>query len=187
MGAHAPYITAVDLSQVLWLGGGRGTGKSSIARALSQRFDLQLYTVDDHDQAHEPRLPGAYRPGSPGEASSAELLERFVTRSRHRFRLVLEDLAALPAAPLAIVEGAQLFPTSVAAVLRDPRHALFLLPDVDAERAATFDVRIAQRFAWEARDLRLVTLIVDAPIDEMVERAAAHFLPVVRRFGSAPE
>jgi hypothetical protein len=178
MGAHASYITAVDLSHVLWIGGGRGTGKSAIAQALSERFDLRLYAVDDHDQTHEPRLPASGPDLSP-QATPAELVESFVTKSRHRFRLVLEDLAGLPPSPLAIVEGIQLFPTSVAAVLRDPRHALFVLPDLEGQPAATFDVLIAQRFAWEARDLRLTTLVGGGPIDELVERAAAQFLPVI--------
>jgi hypothetical protein len=124
-------------------------------------------------------------PAPRSEATPTELVDRFVTSSRHRFRLVLEDLPALPASPLAIVEGTQLFPTSVAAVLRDPRHALFLLPsqlftDADEQGATAFDALIARRFAWEASDLRLRTLTVDAPLDELTERAAAHFLPVIR-------
>jgi shikimate kinase len=160
MGAHAPYITAVDLSHVLWIGGGPGSGKSSIARELARRFELQLYAVDDHEQAHGPRMPTFL---------ADETFHGLLTASRHRFRLVLEDLAALPPSPGAIVEGSQLLPTSVAAVLRDPGQALFLIP-------ATVD-EMTQRVGWEARDLRLTTLQVDAPLEEMVERAAAHFRP----------
>ena len=160
----------MDLSHVLWIGGGPGSGKSSIAQALSQRFDLQLYAIDDHDRAHEPRLP-VVAAGSPAQATPDELLERFVTTSRHRFRLVLEDLAALPPSPLAIVEGAPLFPTLVAAVLRAADHALFLIPGGDEQ--------LTRLVAREAADVRLATLTVDAPLEEMIERAAAHFLPVI--------
>jgi hypothetical protein len=169
----------VDLSHVLWIGGGQGSGASAIASELARRFDLQLYATDDHDRAHEPRMPRT-GPTLDSGATPAELVDRFVTISRHRFRLVLEDLAALPPSPLAIVEGTQLFPTSVAAVLRDPSHALFVLSNPDAEHATGFDVLIARRFAWEASDLRLTTLPADAPLEELVERAAAHFLPVVQ-------
>ncbi|MCW2964198.1 MAG: hypothetical protein JWO17_1450 [Actinomycetia bacterium] len=147
---------------MLWIGGGPRSGRSSIARELARRFDLQLYSVDEHEAAHEPRMPTL----AEGEAPDA-----FMTASRHRFRLLLEDLASLPPSPWAIVEGPPLFPTSVAAVLRDPSHALFLLP-VDQDT-------VTQRIGWEARDLRLATLNVDAPLEEMVERAAAHFLPVI--------
>ena len=152
----------MDLSHVLWIGGGHGSGKSSIARALAQRFELRLYSVAEHDAGHAPRMP-SFVAGDP--------IEAFVTASRHRFRLVLEDLAALPPGPPVLVEGAQLFPTSVAAVLRRPDHALFLMPAVDDE--------ISRRIGWEARDLRLTMLSVDAPLEEMIERAAAHFAPVL--------
>jgi hypothetical protein len=173
----------VDLSHVLWIGGGQGSGRSPVAKALSERFEVQLYVIDERDEAHEPRMP-RMEAASDAQATLAELVDRFVTAARHRFRLVLEDLAALPASPLAIVEGAQLFPTSVAAVLRDPGHALFLLE----ERCATrFDELVAQRFAWEARDLRLKTLVADAPIEELIERAAAHFEPVLGRCGLGAE
>jgi hypothetical protein len=155
----------VDLSHVLWIGGGQGSGKSSIASALARRFDLQLYSLDDHAAAHEPRMPSV---------AADETRDGFVIESRHRFRLVLEDLALLPPSPEAIVEGVQLFPTSVAAVLRDPARALFLL----AADAGEQDL-VTPRIRWEARDLRLATLVVDAPLEEMVERAAAHFLPVL--------
>jgi hypothetical protein len=207
MAAHAPYITAVDLSHVLWIGGGQGSGKSSIAQALSRQFDLQLYMVDRRVWVHEPRMP-ATEFGSLSmderwvEAAPARMVDWFVTTSRHRFRLVLEDLAGLPPSPLAIVEGPQLFPTSVAAVLREPDHALFLLPDPDAQRerllargpmpgtsdgiraranATERDLMITRRFGWEAADLRLKTLTVDAPLDEMIERAVEHFRPVIER------
>jgi hypothetical protein len=153
----------VDLSHVLWIGGGPGSGKSSVARELALRFDLRLYAVDEHETAHAPRLPSFL---------ADETLDGFLTASRHRFRLVLEDLGGLPDSPAAIVEGSQLFPTSVAAVLREPDHALFLLP-VEADA-------MTQRIRWEARDLRLATLDVDAPLEEMVERAATHFRPALQ-------
>ncbi len=74
------------------------------------------------------------------------MLEWFVTTSRHRFRLVLEDLRALPDSPLAIVEGPQLLPTSVAAVLRRPRSAL---PAARSRRAGS----AAARARADARDV----------------------------------
>jgi hypothetical protein len=170
----------VDLSHVLWIGGGQGSGTSAVAEALARRFDLQLYAIDDHDRAHGPRMPRT-EVVSQEPVTPAELVDRFVKSSRHRFRLVLEDLAALPPSPLAIVEGPQLFPTSVAAVLREPSHALFLLPNLDD--ASAVDTLIGRRYAWEAADLRLTALPVDAPRDEMIERAATHFLPVISGAG----
>ena len=152
----------MDLSHVLWIGGGPESGKSSIARELARRFDFQLYAIDEHEAEHALRMPSLV---------VDETVDVALTAARHRFRLVLEDLAAFSPSRAAIVEGWQLFPTSVAAVLRDPGHALFLLPVAQDG--------ITQRIRWEARDLRLATLDVDAPLDEMIERAAAHFLPVI--------
>ncbi|MDX6475196.1 MAG: hypothetical protein QOH95_707 [Gaiellaceae bacterium] len=197
----------MDLSHVLWIGGGQGSGKSSIALALSREFDLQLYVVDWRTWVHEPRMPKTeFATLSMDErwveATPSRMLDWFLTTSRHRFRLVLEDLRDLPSSPAAVVEGPQLLPTSVAAVLRDPRHALFLIPQLDAQRerllargpipgpsdgvrarinATERDLMITQRIAREAADLRLTALPVDAPLDEMVRRAAEHFRPVVER------
>jgi hypothetical protein len=163
----------VDPSRALWIGGRPGSGASPVAAALADRFALRLYDVDDHASEHERRLP----PSAVASPAPAELLRSFVAESRHRFRLVLEDLRELVDEPVAIVVGAQLFPTSVSAVLRDPAHALFLL----AEGGDPRDRLIAAAVEREARELRLPTLVVDAPIDELSERAAAHFAPIVGR------
>jgi hypothetical protein len=51
-----------------------------------------------------------------------------------------------------------------------------------ARRNATErDLMIAALYEREARDLRLSTLRTDGSLDEVVERAAAHFEPVVER------
>jgi hypothetical protein len=207
MGAHEPYITGVDLSHVLWIGGGQGSGKSSVAKALARRFDLQLYNVDRRTWVHEARMPTT-------EFSSLSLDERwvdpdpermlewFVTTSRHRFRLVLEDLRDLPDTPLAIVEGPQLFPTSVSAVLSAHDQALFLIPDQSAQEARLLargpmpgtsdglraranvterDLMISAQIAREARELRLTALLADGPLDALIELAADHFRLAIER------
>ena len=165
----------MDLSHVLWIGGGRGSGTFSLAQTLARQFDLQLYSIDRHKPLHEPRMP-RLEANSEAEETPAGLVDRFVKTSRHRFRLVLEDLAQLPPSLLAIVEGVELFPTSVAAVLREPDHALFLL---DSRCETRFDELVAQRYAGEARDLRLTTFSGAAPIEETIERAVAYFGPAI--------
>lgn len=197
----------MDLAHALWIGGPQGSGKSSIGYVLSRRFELQLYNVDHRTWVHEPRMPRTeFRSASMEErwldATPQQMLKWFQTESRHRFRLVLEDLRELPDERGCIVEGPQLFPTTVAAVLRAPGQALILLPEleemrarleqrgpilgmergVEARRNATErDLLIARTFEWEARDLRLPTLRVDAPLEEMIERAAAVLAPVAER------
>jgi hypothetical protein len=197
----------VDPSHVLWIGGGQGSGKSSIARALSRRFDLQLYNIDRRTWVHEARMPATeFAMLSMDErwvhAEPGRMLEWFASTSRHRFRLVLEDLRELPGSPSVIVEGPQLFPTSVAAVLSNRDQALFLLPDPVEQRARLLargplpgtsdglraranaterDLLITARFEREARELRLPTLSVDRPLDELIELAAERLRPAIER------
>ena len=197
----------MDPAHALWIGGPQASGKSSIARALAERFGLQLYVVDHRVWVHEERMPSTEFASLTMDerwvhAPPEQMLEWFVTHSRHRFRLVLEDLRALPDEPAAIVEGPQLFPRFVAAVLGSPDQALFLEPDLAGmrerllargpmeatsdgvrarENATARDVLIAAFFAREARELRLPTLPVDAPLEEMIERAGEHLAPVVER------
>lgn len=147
----------MDLEHVLWIGGPQGSPTNEVARALASRFELRLYSVAAQAAAHAPRMPLV------GDSSAQ-------TTARHRFRLVLEDLRELDEARGAVVEGEELLPTSVSAVLRFPDQALFLL---GADGGA---------FAWEARDLRLRALPADLPAVELVELAADHFAPVVQRF-----
>ena len=130
------------------------------------------------------------------------MVEWFVTHSRHRFRLILEDVRALPDAPAVIVEGPQLFPTSVSAFLGAPDQALFLVPvepEMEErlrargpikgtsdgrrarENAVARDLLIRKTFEREAEELRLPAIAVDRPLKEMIERAAERFAPAVER------
>jgi hypothetical protein len=157
----------VDPSHALWIGGGHASGKSAVARALSERFELQLYSVEERSEAHTSRMPGA----GVGWAS----LDEFVTTSRHRFRLVLEDVRALPDAPIVIVEGIELLPTSVSAVLGAPDRALFLIPAGDDP--------VSARIAREARELRMTALPADRRLEELIELAAEHFAGAISAGG----
>jgi hypothetical protein len=195
----------VDPAHAVWIGGPQASGKSSIARAPAERFELQLYVVDHRVWVHEARMPATEFASLTMDerwvdADPERMLEWFITHSRHRFRLVLEDLRALPDQPAAVVEGPQLFPRFVAAVLGSPDRALFLEPDPAGmrerllargpmaatsdgvrarENATARDLLIAELFVREARELRLPSLVVDAPLEVMIERAARMLAPVV--------
>jgi len=108
----------VDPSHVLWIGGPGETGRADVARALADRFRIALYSLDDHADAHASRMTGAL-----GWSSV----------SRHRLRLVLEDVRELPEDGELIVEGEELSPVSISAVVAAPDRALFLLPAADTE------------------------------------------------------
>jgi hypothetical protein len=197
----------VDLAHVLWIGGPQGSGKTSIAAALAERFGLQVYHVDARTWVHQERMPATEFASLTMDerwvhADVERMLGWFVNHSRHRFRLVLEDLRALPHEPACIVEGPQLFPTSVSAVLRSADQALFLVPVASEmegrlrargpmegtsdgararKNAVARDLLIAKTFEREARELRLTAIPVDRPLEAMIEVAAAYFTPIVER------
>ncbi len=146
----------MDLAHVLWIGGPQDSGTGELAGALARHFDLTLYRVAEQAAAHAPRMPIV------GDSSAQ-------TTARHRFRLVLEDLRDLDVPRGAVVEGEELLPTSVSAVLRVPDQALFLVPPEGGI------------YAWEARDLRLRVLPAGRPLDELLPPAVEHFGPAVQR------
>jgi dephospho-CoA kinase len=197
----------VDLSHVLWIGGGQGSGKSSVAWELSRRHGLQLYNVDHRMQAHLPR----HRPheffdrsldGRWLEPDVHTMLRWFVETSADRMRIVLEDVAALPDAPGAIVEGPQLFPSLVAPLLAHADQAVVLVsPEADQrERLAARgpmpgasdpvqaranaierDVLITSRMEHEAAAFGIASFVVDAPLEVIVERVEEHLAHALDR------
>lgn len=195
------------LEDVLWIGGGQGSGKSSVARALSRRSDLQLYVADHRTWTHLPRMAETeFDRLSMNErwveASPERMLTWFLETSRARFELVLEDVAALPASPMAVVEGAQLFPAWIAPVLSHRDQALFLVSDPAAQRerllargpllgtsdgvraranATARDLLISERVVHEAQETGLTVFYVDRPLDAMSERAATFFASALAR------
>ena len=127
------------MDHVIWLGGGCGSGKSSIARELVHRFDLVLYATDAHTWEHRRRR------GAPDLASgddrwlwtlAEELARQFFSSSDEVLPLILDDLDALRDGPLVLAEGPQLFPELVAPHLASPRHGLWLMPTPEFQRWA---------------------------------------------------
>jgi 2-phosphoglycerate kinase len=128
----------VALEKVVWIGGSTGSGKSSIADYLADRFGLAAYHVDAFDREHEARRDPARHPATEAWAARsldetwvdlpvAELVEATLGFSRERFELVLEDLAALVERGGVVAEGFQLLPELVAPLLDGPRQAVWLV------------------------------------------------------------
>jgi len=123
------------LSHVLWIGGGPCVGKSTLARFLAGKYDLKIYDADwRHAYAHRDR-PGGIAPGWDDLTmderwllpSPAELAERDIRNWTGLFRLIVEDLLALPATRTIVVDG-KLFPWVVAPMLASSTRAIFLVP-----------------------------------------------------------
>jgi hypothetical protein len=135
------------LSQVYWIGGGSGAGKSVIARRLAARYGLGLYSTDAAMRDHARRYTPADGPFLT-EFMAMDMDERWVNRSPetmletfHWFRgegfgLIVADLLRRPAAPGVIAEGFRLLPRLVQPLLAEPSHAVWLLPAPGFRRAA---------------------------------------------------
>ena len=121
------------LGNVLWIGGGSGSGKSSLARAITRRYDVELYAADARAYAHLARTTGSDRPAETPDArwlvpTPEELAARFLAAAAEKFPLVLEDLTARDGDTLVIAEGPTMLPNLISAHMSSADHALFVVP-----------------------------------------------------------
>jgi 2-phosphoglycerate kinase len=133
------------LRHVFWIGGGSGSGKSTIARRLAARHGLRVYATDDVMAEHARRSTDRDAP-SLHRFMAMDMDERWVNRSPdamletfHWFRgegfdRIVEDLLALPREPDVIAEGFRLLPRLVRPLLHGPARAVWLLPTPDFRR-----------------------------------------------------
>lgn len=169
---------------VLWLGGSACSGKTTIASRLAARYRIELYSCDQHFEAHreraDPRLHPAFcrlaaRPSAelwraPVESRVEELLAFY----RDEFGMILEDLALRCGAPV-LVEGVGLLPELVMPHCRGRGEALWLVSTATFRRR-TYPARggwVGELLgasespdvafeSWMARDDGLATSIVAA-------------------------
>jgi adenylate kinase family enzyme len=127
------------LTQTLWIGGGTSAGKTSIARALAERYGLTPYHVDEHELEHARRRDRSRDPAMEAwnarsldeiwvELPVPDLVEATLSYSRERIELITEDLRALSAGRVVVAEGFELTPEVVAPLIEGPRQAVWLLP-----------------------------------------------------------
>jgi hypothetical protein len=142
------------LRHVLWIGGGTGAGKSSVAIALADRHGLTRYNYDWHDSRDHTDRTRADRHPHRAAFLAMTLDDRWVLRTpremanetirsfRERFEMVIEDLLALPTDRQVIADGFGLLPELVHPVIESARQAIWLLP------TPTFRVVALERRGW---------------------------------------
>ena len=142
------------LAHVFWIGGSPCSGKSSVADMLAEKYDCRVYHCDEAFERHKTELPAMQmilamtwdeiwmRPVDVLERDQFEIY-------RDEFGLILDDLLALSASRPIIAEGTALLPGTVAAVLADPRQAIWVIPTPEFQRQ-----RYPLRGAWVSEILR---------------------------------
>jgi hypothetical protein len=186
------------MPEALFIGGGTGGGKTTLARALATAHGLRVLHVDAFWYAYEERAGETPPPPDvqwlewTPETQAAD----FERISRLMLGYVLDDLPALPDQPAVIVEGPQIVPD----LLPGGARAVFLTASPEFQRAVllprpmpssdparALEARLvkdriyADRVAAAARERGFMVVDVDGvrPPDEIrseVERRFADFL-----------
>lgn len=114
------------MPDALFVGGGTGGGKTTLARALAARHGLRLFNVDSFWYEHLERS-GEVAPMPDVqwlEWSPSTQAADFERISRLMLSYVLDDVIALPEQPVVVVEGPQILPD----MLPTDANAVFLIP-----------------------------------------------------------
>jgi hypothetical protein len=172
--------TGTTTPDALFIGGGTGGGKTTLARALATRHGLRVLHIDAFWYEHAERA-GEAQP-SPDvqwlEWSPETQAADFERISRLMFGYVLEDLPALPDQPAVIVEGPQIVPD----LLPDDANALFLIPTAAFQRAILSPRPMPTSDPERALEARLVKDRLYA--DRVAELAREHGSVVVEVDGT---
>ncbi|MEU8004202.1 hypothetical protein AB0B66_23860 [Catellatospora sp. NPDC049111] len=139
------------LAHVYWIGGGSGSGKSTIARRLADQYGLSVYNTDAAMPEHARRMPAETAPYLRKFAdmdmndrwvnrAPADMLETFHWYHGEGFEQIISDLLNLPTDQPVIAEGFRLLPDLVQPLLAERRRAVWLLPSPQFRRDV-FDSR----------------------------------------------
>jgi hypothetical protein len=129
-----------NFAHILWIGGASDAGKTTVSRLLAERHRWQWYPCDFHehnhliaraDPEHHPAISAEFQKSVEErwiQATPEELFRRALETNEERFPMILDDLRAMPARPMILVEGPRLFPKLVEPMLTSPHQAIWILP-----------------------------------------------------------
>ncbi len=190
------------LAHVRWIGGGTGSGKSTVAALLAGRFGLDIYHGDDGEREHVRRV----RPGRQPRLAALLAMsprQRWLDRPPEQvfaempslhgetFPLVVGDVLARPGGRGLLVDDFRTLPRDVAPLLTWPGQAVFLLPTASFREQALrrcYGDPARARANWGDEDregMLAARLARDELWDGEVRRQAREFgLPVVQVDGT---
>ena len=133
------------LRHIHWIGGGSGAGKSTVAQRLAGIYGVRMYSCDEQQSQHMPRLNPIDHPLVHAflamdmderwlRRTPEEMLSTFHRFHGEGFELIIEDLLALPPDELVVVEGYQLRPPLIVPLMHENSRAVYLLPTPDFRR-----------------------------------------------------
>ncbi len=145
------------LAHVRWIAGGAGAGKSTVTRALAERYDVLVYDGDRAelgyvhrcDSQRQPYLWALLRTSREDRWASRtaeEIFHAMPSLHGETFGFVLDDLLAMPADRPVLVDDFRTLPREVAPLVTRPEQAVFLLPSPEFRARA-----LGARFADPAR------------------------------------
>ena len=129
---------AKALSRVLWIAGSPCSGKSSISHTITRIYVFLDYHVDALASNHLARRTAEGDAGATAftkmnmdqrwiQRPVETLVQETIESWTGDFRLVIEDLLALPKERIIVAEG-NFFPACVAPYLSSPHQAIWLVP-----------------------------------------------------------
>ena len=146
------------LRDVYWLGGGSGSGKTTVAQRLATTYGFHLYSTDEAVRDHGPRTTPEESPllarfaGMSADErwvvrSPEEMLTTFHWFNGEAFDLIAEDLVKTYGGDPVIVEGFRLLPYLVAPLLAERGHGGIIIPTPEDCRPAALKVE-SHRHPW---------------------------------------
>ena len=136
-----------QLDHVLWIGGGSGAGKSTVAAQLADEIGGLVYSTDEVMADHAASLDATEAPQLAAFVDMSmderwldrpvdEMFEAFHWFAGEGFQLIVDDLTAMPTGRPIVAEGFRLLPELVAPLLSDRAAAVWLLPTPEFRRRA---------------------------------------------------
>jgi 2-phosphoglycerate kinase len=133
-----------DSGLIYWLGGSPCSGKSTIAKALADQYDLRLISIDAVFESQQHLIDRHQQPVLYKWTHTAwdelwsqphqVLLSEAISAYQEHFDIIIADLVAQRGGQALIVEGTALLPDSLRGVIANGERAMWVVPSEPFQR-----------------------------------------------------